>query len=389
MLNQALRRVIAACSLAAISAPVASAQVVDWYIFKEALYYQSADNTQPGSPSEWYAGAVVETQNPGDATSVTISGGNISGSLPLAFIDGEWCGEIFFPSQAAMNAVIPSTGTYTLTLSGGSLGTLSQTVTMGTEQYPNAPYLTGSVWSGVTSYAAASNVSITWNNPGPLTQASGFTLFDISDSAGEVFSELTSGAATSSLVPANTLKPTQPYSGYLTFTNTLFLAAGGFGVTGASHHVTSLEFYVETTATNYCSAGLSASGCSATMSASGLPSATAPSGFHLMATGVEGDTRGLFFYGWNGRQANPWGNSTSFQCVQPPVKRAGLQNKAGTPNQCDGSFSQDLNAYWLTKPNKNPGSGSVVQAQFWYRDAQNTSNQTTSLSDALEFTLVP
>ena len=36
-----------------------------------------------------------------------------------------------------------------------------------------------------------------------------------------------------------------------------------------------------------------------------------------------------------------------------------------------------------------PGAGAVVQAQLWYRDPLNTSNQTTSLSDATEFVVAP
>jgi hypothetical protein len=142
----------------------------------------------------------------------------------------------------------------------------------------------------------------------------------------------------------------------------------------------------------YCTAGTSASGCQALLGASGTPSATAASGFTLLASGVEGAKDGLYFFGTNGRQANSWGNGTSFQCVVPPVKRAGLLPGSGTSGACDGSFAQDLNALWCPtcpKPQKNPGPGALVQAQLWYRDPQNTSNQTTSLSDALEFTLQP
>ena len=141
--------------------------------------------------------------------------------------------------------------------------------------------------------------------------------------------------------------------------------------------------------TTYCTAGTSASGCQATLSASGVPSATASSGFSLTATAVEGSKDGLFFFGSSGRQANSWGNGTSFQCVVPPVARAGLLFGSGTIGACDGTFSQDLNARWATNPAQNPGAGAVVQAQLWYRDPFNTSNQTTSLSDALEFTVAP
>jgi hypothetical protein len=142
----------------------------------------------------------------------------------------------------------------------------------------------------------------------------------------------------------------------------------------------------------YCTAGTSASGCTAAIGATGIPSASAPSGFALSATDVEGSKDGLFFFGSNGRQANSWGNGTSFQCVVPPVKRAGQLTGVGTNGACDGAFAQDLNAYWCpTCPaaHKNPGAGTTVQAQLWYRDPLNPSNQTTSLSSAIEFVLAP
>jgi choice-of-anchor B domain-containing protein len=146
------------------------------------------------------------------------------------------------------------------------------------------------------------------------------------------------------------------------------------------------------TLASYCTAGSSASGCQASLSAAGTPSASASSGFDLVSAGVEGAKDGLYFFGANGRQANTWGSSTSYQCVVPPVLRAGLLAATGTGGACDGAFSQDLNALWCAscpKPLKNPGAGAVVQAQLWYRDPLNTSNQTTSLSDALEFTVQP
>jgi hypothetical protein len=139
----------------------------------------------------------------------------------------------------------------------------------------------------------------------------------------------------------------------------------------------------------YCKPGVSASGCTANLDARGFASATAPSGFVLEAVDVEGAKDGLFFFGANGRQANPWGTSSSYQCVVPPVKRGGLLQSVGTSGQCDGAFAQDLNAHWTAKPAHNPGAGAVVQAQLWYRDPWNTSNQTTSLSDAIEFAVGP
>ena len=140
---------------------------------------------------------------------------------------------------------------------------------------------------------------------------------------------------------------------------------------------------------SYCTAGTSSLGCTALISGTGAPSASAPTGFVLTGTAVEGAINGQFFFAANGRQANPWGTSSSFQCVAPPVMRGGILVASGTSGACNGDFNQDLNARWTAKPNQNPGSGAVVQAQLWYRDPFNTSNQTTSLSDAYEFTVLP
>jgi hypothetical protein len=139
----------------------------------------------------------------------------------------------------------------------------------------------------------------------------------------------------------------------------------------------------------YCVAGTSASGCQARIGLIGLASASAPSGFHLTVKGVEGLRDGVFFYGVNGRVANPWGNGTSSVCVQGPVFRGARLRGTGTPGSCEGAFAYDLNARWTQKPNSRPAPGIPIQAQFWYRDGQNTSNQTSSMSDAIEFYACP
>lgn len=142
----------------------------------------------------------------------------------------------------------------------------------------------------------------------------------------------------------------------------------------------------------YCTAGTSANGCQALISSFGTASASIDMGFELRVAQVEGSTPGLFFFGTNGRQANSWGSGTSFQCVTPSVVRTPIQSSSGSPNACDGAVSIDLSALWCStcpQPSKNPGAGATVQAQLWYRDALNTSNQTTSLSDAIEFGLEP
>ena len=143
---------------------------------------------------------------------------------------------------------------------------------------------------------------------------------------------------------------------------------------------------------SYCTGGTSATGCRAAITGRGVASATLASGFEIVAEGVPGLRNGIFFYGTSGRQANAWGNGNSFQCVAPPVSRGALQVGHGTVGLCDSSLVMDLNSRWCAscpKPAQNPGAGIIMQAQLWYRDPLNTSNQTTSLSNAVEFTVAP
>jgi hypothetical protein len=163
----------------------------------------------------------------------------------------------------------------------------------------------------------------------------------------------------------------------------------GVGGTESSTGAFVFEPLLAVTPTTYCTAGISASGCQAQIAASGTPSATADSGFDLIATNFEGEKKGIFFFGANGRQANSWGNGSSYQCVVPPVKRGALLDSGGAAGTCDGQVVYDLNARWTSLPSQNPGAGALVQAQLWYRDPFNTSNQSTSLSNAIEFSICP
>jgi hypothetical protein len=165
------------------------------------------------------------------------------------------------------------------------------------------------------------------------------------------------------------------------------------GCGGAEYHGTpnagaAYVFGDQSPFTSYCTAGTSALGCTASVSASGLPSAGAPSGFHLSATGVEGDKSGSFLYGTGAQQALAWGTGTSYRCFGAPFFRGTLQAASGTPGLCDGAFAEDLNARWCAscpRPSHNPGAGATMRGQLWYRDAFNTGSRPSSLSDAVEW----
>jgi ELWxxDGT repeat protein len=140
---------------------------------------------------------------------------------------------------------------------------------------------------------------------------------------------------------------------------------------------------------SYCTAGTTASGCKASAGGAGVPSVSSPSGFVVTVSDVEGDKDGILFFGVNGRKASSWGNGSSYQCVVPPVKRLGLQTGVGTPGLCNGAFALDFNTWASANPTAAPSAGVSVDLQCWFRDPFNTSNQSTSLSDALEFLMCP
>jgi hypothetical protein len=150
----------------------------------------------------------------------------------------------------------------------------------------------------------------------------------------------------------------------------------------------SLTFGGDCTVAQFCSAGLSASGCQPTLEAQGVPSASAPGGFVVSASGVAGQSDGLFFTG-TGPQASPWGQGTSLQCIAGPVVRAPLQAGSGTLGACDGSFALDLNALWRAAPNGGPAAGADVSVQLWYRDALGQGNAAVSFSNAIHFQVCP
>ncbi len=224
--------------------------VIKWDLFKGPIYSQDTANVMPSAPEQWLFAVELVTQSPTDAGLITISGGNIVGSLPLIHQgDGEWLLVHQFQTQTALNAEFPSNATYTLTMTGGTVGLQIQTIQVGPEQYPNTPYLTGNSLSTVEQLNTANATTITWNTPSPLVQNSGATFLFITDrNDTDVFESSSPGTATSATVPANTLAANECHSGQLAFAQAAAIppVAGGFPVWGNVFHVKVTTFEVRT-----------------------------------------------------------------------------------------------------------------------------------------------
>jgi len=143
--------------------------------------------------------------------------------------------------------------------------------------------------------------------------------------------------------------------------------------------------------TVYCTAGTTSNGCVPAIAGSGSPSASSGSGFTISVANVEGQKSGLIFYGINGQASSVWASgSTSFLCVKAPTQRMGTQSSGGSNGLCDGSLSEDFNAYLASHPaalGQPFAGGETIWAQAWFRDPP--APKTTNLSDGLEFQLAP
>jgi hypothetical protein len=223
----------------------------DWRINKARNFTQTAANTAPATENFWDVWALVETVNEGDAEMVTISGGNLGSPRSFTYEgEGEWTYEKDYPTRAALDAEFPDGQTYTLTITGGALGTRVQTLNIGSEAYPPAPYLTGSNLTDAQSIDPDSNFNFTWNPPnGSGTQ---LVLTSEPDEEGiEYFyeSDFFSGTSTGATVPAGTLAAGISGYGYLEFGrgSTNSDGIGGFGVSGFSGRQSiTLDFTFET-----------------------------------------------------------------------------------------------------------------------------------------------
>jgi hypothetical protein len=221
--------------------------VTHWRIIKGAYYLQSADNTPDATTTNWGMFGVVETDLPGDADSVVITGGNISGSIAYVLEGSEWELGADYTSKAALDAVFPSDASYSIILSGGTLGSLTQQVVFSEDAYPNTPYLTGADYSDCLALEALEPFELNWNDSGIPGGAIGIQVNtgDELDEGDTIFEFIQWNGITSTNLPWNLFVANSNYNGYIDFANAnLQSGTGGFGIDGDVSFNTSLAFYI-------------------------------------------------------------------------------------------------------------------------------------------------
>jgi hypothetical protein len=216
----------------------------DWFFEKIIDHTQTTDGQNPTIESTWQVEIAIEVEHAGDATGGSISGGGIDGSLPLTWDDGEWLLEKQYNSKADLDAEFPSNASYSITLSGGTLGTIIQTLTFPAEDYPNAPHLTGTVFSDLASVDRTSDFDLTWG----ATNSDSWLFIEISQADTDLVEDELGPNTLSYTIPANTFNTVGTFTGNLLFANSVAVTAtgNGFGVNGSLAHTKSLTFDINT-----------------------------------------------------------------------------------------------------------------------------------------------
>jgi PEP-CTERM motif len=216
------------------------------YNIAKTIYY---DQTSIAAPpvNKYVMGAQILTSSPTGVSNPSLQT-PLTGPISMSFStsignpNGVWKWQsAAFPTQAALDAAFPD-GSYQFSIptTSGTALTYTPTLTQ-TSNYPAAPpVILNTTWSGpllTLDYNVDS--TITWNNPGPLTQ----TLLVITGSSGDSLAfNYGSAAVTSQVIAANTLSPNESYGAELLFQNITFDSTQIPGVNGLSYN-SSVNFF--------------------------------------------------------------------------------------------------------------------------------------------------
>jgi hypothetical protein len=151
----------------------------------------------------------------------------------------------------------------------------------------------------------------------------------------------------------------------------------------------SLAFVTEPPSSSYCTGKLSSQGCRPTIGWQGFASPNATKGFKLWATDVPNDTAGVLLTSLAGPAAVPLFGGTL--CLDSPVlwgPYVPTSSGSGTPySNCTGRWELDFNQYMFHQGTYPPGVR--VQAQWMGRDSGYPPGEAISLSNAVDFEIVP
>jgi hypothetical protein len=136
----------------------------------------------------------------------------------------------------------------------------------------------------------------------------------------------------------------------------------------------------------YCEAKIDSQGCAPRTSFAGIPSANPSAAFEIRAGPLPAGRLGVLLYGY-GPAAVPFAGGV--RCVAPPIRRAAVVLSSGSGPGCSASLAADFDARIRSGSDPALVPGTVVYAQFVYRDRGDPTGSTLGLADALRFVVQP
>jgi hypothetical protein len=138
---------------------------------------------------------------------------------------------------------------------------------------------------------------------------------------------------------------------------------------------------------SYCTPKVNSCGTLPSIRSTGTPRATSGSGFTVSADNTRATRAGLLVYTDSGRGNTPFSGAILCVGTMPLMRSISVIDTTGTPGQCDGTLSIDMNAFAVGALGGTPLPsltlpGTRVNCQFWGRD---TVAHGALLSDALEY----
>lgn len=249
-----------------------------------------------------------------------------------------------------------------------------------------------SLWSG----SAASYVDLT---PAGATSAEAFDV-DAGRQVGYVTQPFASPRAalwSGSAASYVDLHAALPPAFFTSKANSIWQANGRTYVLGIATGPsgTSAMLWYSLAFTTYCTAKTNSVGCAPTIAGLGSASATSSTPFFVRGLNLRNQSNGLLIYGSTGRAALPFANGTL--CVEAPRLRSPALNSSGNnppAADCSGFLLFDMHAFRAGALGGSPAAflsipGTLVNCQYWARDAGFTPPNNVQLSNALEYEIGP
>lgn len=131
----------------------------------------------------------------------------------------------------------------------------------------------------------------------------------------------------------------------------------------------------------FCTSKTSSAGCIPSIGFGGGPAGAGVGGpFLVRANGVDELKNGHLFFGL---APGPFPFLGGWHCIQPPTQRTPIQNSGTAGGPCSGGYAFDFNAFVQGGGTPHVVPGTMVTAQYWYRDPGDPFG--SMLTDAIEF----